>query len=130
MAEQNKPGSLIDGAEDREFPTRLIEANKSFKDALANCNIRDEQQRNAIIVYHAQLVMFELTEEIEELTNILNASLSIGGYGRVLAASSHIGMLHPSTLGVKLSKEGEQAWAMAAMGNKRNRDNHSKEDDD
>ncbi len=126
MGENNNdghlPSALMDGVTEGDFPSRLIQANKNFETALANCVIRDEEHRNAIIIYVAQLRLFNMAAEIQDVTNFLNGSISIGGFGRVIAASSHIGMLHPSTLGVKLHKEGEKAWAEAAMYNKRGRD--------
>lgn len=128
--DQNKPGSLIDGTEDREFPAHLIESNKDFQAALANCNFRDEEERNLAVIYYNTCKLFGLTDEMQAIIDKLNGSISIGGYSRVLAASSHIGMLHPSALGVKLNKEGEKAWAAAAWDTKRTRDeNHGRDGD-
>ena len=122
------PGGLFGEIRESDFPSELIKANANFETALANCCLRDEEQRNACVVYKAQLEMFGMVEEINDLVNFLNGSVSIGGYSRVLAASSHIGMLHPSALGVKLNKEGQEAWAMAAMQHQLKREKREQEE--
>jgi hypothetical protein len=122
------PGMFGD-IRDSDFPSELIKANASFKAAMANCVFRDENQRNVCVLYHAQLELFEMTDEINDMVDFMNGSVSIGGYSRVLAVSAHTGLVNPSTLGVKLSKEGEAAWAAAAMNNKARRDNQINDGD-
>jgi len=117
--ETKQPGGLLGDVRDSDFPSELMKANANFEEAVANTIFRDDIQHRDCILYHAWLTMMNLVEEIQEVTNFLNGRISIGGYSRVLAASAHIGMLHPSSLGVKLSKEGEKAWAETAAANRR-----------
>ena len=119
---ENK-GGMFGDVHDSDLPSELIKANATFQAALANCNFRDQQHLHDACLYVAWLTENELLDEIQNVTNALNGSISIGGYSRVLAASSHVGMIHPSSLGVKLSKEGEKAWAEATVNHKRDRDN-------
>lgn len=122
------PRFLEDSGNDN-FPSELIKASETFEAALSNCVFRDEAQKNAVILLAEHLKMFNMVDELNGLTNFLNASVSVGGYSRVLATSAHIGLLHPSTLGVKLNKEGEKAWAEAAISHKQLKDegNHHEE---
>lgn len=113
---------MLGDAGENYFPSELMRANETFEAALANCVIRDEEQRNAIITLAAQFRMFDMTDGLQDLINFLNGSISIGGYSRVLSVSAHNKVLYPSALGVKLSKEGEKAWAGAALEHKRRYD--------
>lgn len=120
-------GDILTDAAESYFPSELMKASAGFEAALANCNLRDEEQRNAVIALAHQFNMFNMTKGLQDLTNFLNGSISIGGYSRVLAVSAHNKVLYPSALGVKLTKEGEKAWAGAALEHKR-RSNHQEED--
>ena len=85
----------------REF----LSIGRDFDEALGRCVLRDDNQRNAIILYKAQLEMFELWEEIQELTSWLNASAAVGGFNRSLAAMTETGIFIAEGAGIKLSKE-------------------------
>ena len=79
-----------------QFEQELLAVGKDFDEALGRCVIRDEWQRNAIILYKAQLDMFGMATEIRDLTSFLNASAAIGGhYNRELATMAHVGIYVP-----------------------------------
>ena len=83
----------------------FIEVGKSFEEALGRCVIIDQNQQNLIILYKAQLDMFELWDEVRDLTNWLNASIAVGGFNRSLAAMVATNIYVPEGAGIKLSKE-------------------------
>ena len=113
---------------DHDFPLRLLEAAEDFKSALSNCSIRDEEQRNAIIIYAAQLDMFDMVEEKNDLTNMLRASISINMASRAQALQGHVGIFWPSTSGMKVGKEEQQFMAGANKAAAKARRNHDEED--
>lgn len=92
-----------------QLPQEFITIGKNFEEALGRCVLRDDEQKNAIIIYKAQLEMFGLLNEIQDLTNWLNASAAVGGYNRSLAAMSHTGIYVPEGAGIKISKENQKA---------------------
>ena len=94
-----------------QLPQEFITIGKSFEEALGRCTIRDDEQKNAIIIYKAQLEMFEMWNEIQDLTNFLNASSAVGGYNKSLAAMTHTGIYVPEGAGIKLSKQNQKALA-------------------
>ncbi len=107
----NKEGTVPEGqgllsaTGESGFPGSLLKANEDFHSALANSYIRDEEQRNSLILYSAQLRMFAMTEELEDLTNFLNGGLSINMAGRAQGLQAHVGMVFPSISGMKVSKD-------------------------
>jgi len=125
---QSIPGAgLLESSRDGNFPSSLIKANADFFSALANSSIRDEGQRNDIIDYSAQLRMFEMVEELEDLTNFLNASLSINMASRAQAAQAHSMIWFPQTSGMRLSKDEIKAYSEAnitASSRRKNRENN------
>lgn len=92
-----------------QLPQEFITIGRSFEEALGRCTIRDEEQKNAIIIYKAQLEMFEMLDEIQDLTNWLNASSAVGGYNRSLSAMTYTGIYVPEGAGIKLSKDNQKA---------------------
>ena len=92
-----------------QLPQEFITIGKSFEEALGRCTIRDDEQKNAIIIYKAQLEMFEMWEEIQDLTNLLNAASAVGGFNKSLAAMTHTGIYVPEGAGIKLSKDNQKA---------------------
>lgn len=95
-----QPGQLA-----KEF----ITTGESFNEALGRCTIRDDEQKNAVIIYKAQLALFGMLEEIEDLTNWLNAGSAVGGFNRSLAAMVATGIYVPEGAGIKISKENQKA---------------------
>ncbi len=92
-----------------QLPQEFITIGKGFGEALGRCVLRDDNQRNAVILYKAQLEMFGLGEEIDDLINWLNASAAVGGFNRSLAAMTYTGIYVPEGAGIKLSKENQKA---------------------
>ena len=88
-----------------QLPQEFITIGKNFEEALGRCVLRDDAQKNAVIVYKAQLEMFDMWDEIDDLTNWLNASAAVGGYNRSLAAMTHTMIYTPEGAGIKLSKD-------------------------
>ncbi len=89
-------GGVVQFVGQSQFEQELLAVGKDFDEALGRCVIRDEWQRNAIILYKAQLEMFLMTREIMDLTSFLNASAAIGGhYNRELATMAHVGIYVP-----------------------------------
>lgn len=84
----------------REF----ITIGRSFEEALGRCTIRDDIQRNAIIIYKAQLELFGMWDEIDDLTNWLNASAAVGGFNRSLASMTETRIYVPEGAGIKMDK--------------------------
>jgi hypothetical protein len=89
----------------REF----ITIGRSFEEALGRCTIRDDEQRNAIIIYKAQLELFDMWDEIDDLTNWLNASAAVGGYNRSLASMTETRIYVPEGAGIKMDKNTHKA---------------------
>ncbi len=87
-----------------QLPQEFITIGRTFEEALGRCKIRDDIQRNAIIIYKAQLEMFEMWEEIQDLTNWLNASAAVGGFNRSLAAMTYTGIFVPDGAGIEMDK--------------------------
>ena len=110
---QTRPGTSLSGVVkivgQTQLPQEFITIGKSFEDALGRCVLRDERQKNAVIIYKAQLEMFDMYEEIQDLTNWLNASAAVGGFNRSLAAMTHTGIYVPEGAGIKVSKENQRA---------------------
>lgn len=86
----------------------FITVGLTFAEALGRCVLRDERQKNGIIIYKAQLEMFDMTKEIEDLTNWLNASAAVGGFNRALAAMTDTDVFVPQGAGIRLSKEDQK----------------------
>lgn len=106
-------GGVVKIVGQTQLPQEFITIGRSFEDALGRCTLRDDQQRNDVIIYKAQLEMFnkhnELEKEIEDLTSFLNASAAVGGFNRSLAAMTHTGIYVPEGAGIKVSKENQRA---------------------
>lgn len=96
---------LMGISDSSDLPARLLKANDDFMGALANSYIRDELQRNGIIIYAAQLKMFGMVDELEDLTCFLNGSLSINMASRAQALQAGAGMVFPSISGMKVAKQ-------------------------
>lgn len=109
MPQRGSVEGVIKIAQPGQLAQEFITASKSFDEALARTTIRDEQQRNDIICYKAQLDLFEMTEEINQLTSWLTGAASIGGYNRSIAAMVGTGIYVPEGAGIKLSKENQKA---------------------
>ncbi len=92
-----------------QLPKEFITIGRDFDDALGRCVLRDDNQRNAVILYKAQLELFEMWEEIKDLTSWLNSSVAVGGFNRSLAAMTYTGIYVPEGAGIKLSKENQKA---------------------
>jgi len=96
-------------ARSSELAQEFITVGKSFEEALGRCSIRDDEQRNAIIIYKAQLDLFDMTNEVQDLTNWINAGSAIGGFNRSLAAMVGTGIYYPVGAGIKVGKEDQKA---------------------
>lgn len=92
-----------------QLPQEFITIGKSFEEALGRCTIRDDEQKNAIVIYKAQMEMFVMWEEIKDLTNWLNASAAVGGFNRSLAAMTYTRVYVPEGAGIKISKDNQKA---------------------
>lgn len=82
----------------------FITIGRSFEEALGRCTIRDEEQKNAIIIYKAQLDIFDMDEEVQDLTNWLNASAAVGGFNRSLASMTETRIYVPEGAGIHMDK--------------------------
>lgn len=106
-------GGSVDGVikieEHGGLAKEFITIGRSFEEALGRCTIRDDIQRNAIIIYKAQLELFEMWEEIQDLTNWLNASAAVGGYNRSLASMTETRIYVPEGAGIKMDKNSQKA---------------------
>ncbi len=110
----HKTGSvegIIEIESQSQLPQEFITIGQSFEEALGRCVLRDDDQKNCVIIYKAQLEMFDMWEEIQDLTNWLNASAAVGGFNRSLAAMTHTGIIVSEGLGIKISKESQKALA-------------------
>ena len=92
-----------------QLPQEFITVGRSFDDALGRCVLRDDNQRNAVILYKAQLELFEMWDEIGDLISWLNASAAVGGFNRSLAAMTYTGIYVPEGAGIKLHKDNQKA---------------------
>ncbi len=112
-----------------QLPQEFITIGKNFEEALGRCVLRDDEQKNAVIIYKAQLEMFEMWDEIQDLTNFLNASAAVGGFNRSLAAMAHTGIYVPEGAGIKVSKENQKALMemQKQRAIARNRDNNDRD---
>jgi hypothetical protein len=93
----------------KNLPQEFITIGKNFDEALGRCVLRDDEQRNAVIIYKAQLEMFEMFDEIQHLTNWLNASAAVGGFNRSQAIMAHARVYLPEGAGVKVDKNTQKA---------------------
>ncbi len=108
----NRGGSvegIIEIEGQSNLASEFITIGQSFEEALGRCVLRDDEQKNAIVIYKAQLEMFDLWEEIADLTNFLNASAAVGGYNRSLAAMTETGIYVAEGAGIKMGKESQKA---------------------
>jgi len=96
-----------------QLPQEFITIGENFEEALGRCTLRDDRQKNAVIIYKAQLEMFKMYDEIQDLTNWLNASSAVGGYNKSLAAMTYTGIYVPEGAGIKLSKQGSKEFMEA-----------------
>lgn len=92
-----------------QLPEEFIKVGRDFDEALGKCVLRDDNQKNAVILYKAQLETFGLWDEIRDLTSWLNASGAVGGFNRSLAAMTYTGIYVPEGAGIKISKENQKA---------------------
>lgn len=88
-----------------QLPQEFITSGKTFIDALGKTVFRDPNQATSVILYYAQLKLFNMDSEIEDLTNFLNAQNAIGGINKSLAAMTHTGIYLPEGAGIKMSKD-------------------------
>lgn len=102
-------GEVLKIVKSGELAQEFITVGKSFEEALGRCTLRDDEQRNAIIIYKAQLELFDMEEEIKDLTNWLNAGAAVGGFNRSLAAMVGTGIYYPVGAGIKVNKEDQKA---------------------
>jgi hypothetical protein len=102
-------GGVVKIVGQSQLPQEFITIGKNFEEALGRCTLRDDAQKNAIIIYKAQLSMFGMTDEIQDLTNLLNASAAVGGFNRSLAAMTYTQIYVPEGAGIKVSKENQKA---------------------
>lgn len=113
----------------KELPGEFITVGKSFSEALGRASILDERQRNAIIIYKAQLEMFEMNNELNDLTDWVNASIAIGGINRSLAAMAYTGIYTPDGAGIKLDKDSKKVLIeMQRMRAEGHQNEHKEED--
>ena len=107
----NEGGGVVKIVQQGQLPQEFITIGKSFEEALGRCVIRDEAQKNAIIIYKAQLEMFDMRNEIQDLTNWLNASCAVGGFNRSLAAMTHdmVYVVEGTGANIKINKESQKA---------------------
>jgi len=107
------PRSSVDGVlkivKSGDLAQEFITVGKSFEEALGRCSIRDDEQRNAIIIYKAQLDLFGMNNEVQDLTNWVNAGSAVGGFNRSLAAMVGTGIYYPVGAGIKVGKEDQKA---------------------
>lgn len=89
----------------------FITAVRDFNGALGRCVLRDDLQRNAVIIYAGQLRLFpnHLSDEFDELTDWLSASASVGGFNRSLASMTECKIFTPDGAGIKMDKKTQQA---------------------
>lgn len=127
IVDKNRVAGVVKIVGQTQLPQEFITIGKSFDEALGRCVLRDDVQRNAVILYKAQLEMFGMCREIEDLTNWLNASAAVGGFNRSLAAMTHTGIYIPEGAGIKLSKENQKALMemqkLRAQGGQQHQDN-------
>ena len=102
-------GEVLHIVKSGELAQEFITVGKSFEEALGRCSIRDDEQRNAIIIYKAQLDLFDMTNEVQDLTNWINAGSAVGGFNRSLAAMVGTGIYFPVGAGIKVGKEDQKA---------------------
>ena len=104
----NKRGSIegviaIEGQ--GQLPQEFITIGNSFDEALGRCVLRDDDQKNAVIIYKAQLELFEMNDEIDHLTAWLNASAAVGGINRKQAGMTYTGIWVPDDLNKNAAKQ-------------------------
>lgn len=133
MGNNNTPETtgkgLMGVSGDGQFPNELLKSNQDFNDATANCWFRDEAQRNAVILYAAQLRLCELSDDLEDLVAYLNGSLSINMTSRAQAIQAHVGMFYPQTSGMRINKDELKIYAGANKEAARSRRNHDEEEE-
>lgn len=91
------------------LPQEFITIGRNFEEALGRCVLRDDGQRNIVVLYKAHLEKFGMFTEIKDLTNWLNGSAAVGGFNRSLAAMTQVGIYVAEGAGIKLSKENQKA---------------------
>lgn len=101
----SKIAGVVHMVNSTQLPQEFITIGKTFEEALGRCRIRDDNQKNFFILYKTQLEEFELTDEINELTSLLNASAAVGGFNISAAIMAHTGIYVPEGAGIKLGKE-------------------------
>jgi hypothetical protein len=109
MPRQGEVQGVIHIAQPGQLANEFITDAKSFSEALAKGTLRDEQQRNDIMVYKSQLSLFDMTKEIQELTEWLIGSNAIGGFNRSIAAMVGTNIYVPEGAGIQISKENQKA---------------------
>ena len=110
------------------IPREFITIGEDFSSALGRCVLRDEEQRNAIIIYKAQLEMFDLDYEIQDLTDLLNASSAVGGRNREQALEAHVGILRAKGLELKDGKVKKKKNGSIEISKTRGNDNDEADD--
>lgn len=100
---------VVQLANQTQLPGEFLKIGKDFEEALGRCVIRDDYQKNCIILYKAQLELFGMYSEIQDLTNWLNASGAVGGFNRSLAAMTYTGIYLAEGAGIKLGKDQQKA---------------------
>lgn len=122
-------GGVIRISSQGQLPQEFLTVGKDFDEALGRAVLRDDKQRNAVILYKAQLEMFEMWDEIRDLTSWLNASAAVGGFNRSLAAMTYTGIYVPEGAGIKMDKDTKKSLLeiqkLRAMG----KDKDNKNDD-
>ena len=101
--------NVLNIAGQSQLPEEFIKIGKEFDDALGKAVLRDEEQRNSLVLTKAWLLRHGLIEEVEILTNWLASGPAIGGFNRSLAAMAYTGIYTPEGAGLKTSKESQKA---------------------
>lgn len=112
-----------------QLPREFITVGNSFREALGKCTILDLAQRNAIIVYKAQLDIFNMKDEISDLTDWLNSSNAVGGINKSIAAMTEVGIYMPEGAGINLDKDTRKALMEMQRMRSENRNENDRKDE-
>ena len=123
----NSLSSVVQFVGQGQLPQEFLTIGKDFDETLGRCVLRDDWQRNCVILYKAQLELFGMWDEIKDLTSWLNASAAVGGFNRSLAAMTYTGIYVPEGAGIKLGKD--QQKSLMELQKLRATGHNDKEDD-
>jgi len=92
-----------------KFPKEFLTPGITFPEALNKGVLRDERQRNAVVLLFQQMDEFKMTEEKQGVINWLTGSTAINGRARTEALEAHDEIFFPeATSNHKLSKDERQ----------------------